>query len=153
MATELFSDMAEIRRFVKVNLDDTALEYIVDTVDQDMLDFAGPHSGSHTVNGCDGQAVLQPRADASSGYVLDPVQTHEVSELLVTVNNDDPFTVTYTVDTNEVRRRRGVFIELLKLWLGYNPQGVSLPTGLEYSTTPPYNDEDYNRVLKRLQVG
>ena len=150
--TELFPDIATIRRFIAVSIDDTTLEYLVDSVDQDMIDFAGPHSGTQTVNGLDGIAVLQPRPNDGATFTLTPEATFTATERLIRAATAEAFTVAYTVDVNEVKRRRGPFIELLKLRLGYNPQAASLPTGLAYSTTPIYDQGKYNAILKGLMV-
>ena len=150
--TELFPDIAAIRKFVALTIDDTSLEYIVDSVDQDMIDFAGPHSGTHTVQGGDGIAILQPRPMDGTSYVLAPAVAFTVTGYVVAAQTVSPFTVTYTVDTDEVKRRRAPFVELLKLRLGYNPRSASLPTGLVYSTTPIYDQEAYDRILFGLVV-
>ena len=156
--TELFPDIAAVRKYIAVSIDDTDLEYIVDSVDQDMIDFAGPHSGSHTVNGLDGIAILQPRPTDGSTFTVrqrstsDEITAYEATGALVRAETSVAFTVTYTVDTDEVKRRRAPFVELLKLRLGYNPQAASLPTGLAYSTTPIYDRVQYDAILRGLLV-
>ena len=156
MATILFgndiaANAAYLRALLHIEMDDAHLETFIDGVDQDMIDVGGPHSGSHTVQGRDGIAVLQPRADDASSFTLAPVASYTRTERLIRADIDE-FTVTYTVDTNEVKRRRPLFIQLLKLVLGYNPQSASLPSGLVFSSTPPPDMRAYHRILDGLRV-
>ena len=151
---ELYADVAALRQFIQVDLSDAALEAVADSVDQLILDHLGPHSGDHTVPGRGGFAVLQPRGLVNSVAVV-PNQAFTATQELVTlqVPSTEAWDVNYTVDgLNEVKRRQGPFIELLKSRLGFTPREVSTQQGLTYSGTRPLDLGVENQILRRLAV-
>ena len=153
--TELYANVDALKAYLAgVKLSDSALTALADTVDQDIIDQCGPHSGVHTVVGGNGYVAFQPRANTAMPIALDPVRTHKVNEVGVTIT--DGFTgeveVTYRVDGSELNRRRAPFIEMLKLRIGYRPQTATVQSGLQFSAAPVFDQRQYDALLESLMV-
>lgn len=112
MASTLIS-VPEMRSHVESDLDDKALERLVDAADAEVIRAAGPHDGEQTVTLLHqtGSLVWLPRP-ATSIKLLKEAQDEQA---IVTVAELLPHTYMFTVGGRAIRRINGYWLPIVQV--------------------------------------